>query len=397
MPQLDIITFSSSYVWFLFITPLLIVKFIGVIVILLRFIMLLVSIHDIMSSILKGFYDKHTLFFIPLKCFLAMYGSYIVMFTMILYFYTVTFPAIIAPTWLPFVVVMRLNAIIRRSKQFLNYLENRRTLKLELEIEQLYRKKQSETFLLAGGWSLVSSSTVDKFAVGRKAAKIQGIVQFPPLSSHNPRLYEKNNVLAIAESSRLGQHVSKTTGLSLDSQTVREVVRGALARRNHARLGIWNKYSDLSITYGLSTKKNFRPKVSTFNNYEGSITAVDVSIEELGNCFIKGKTGPQYLITKPVQIHPSSGNIMSVNEFIEQFPYISDEFFYDPALRAALLRLSDQCGDFLWQLNGLSLEERCRFIANAKTQGLPKDINDYSTVSNSDYEGVITVVMDLFS
>lgn len=154
----------------------------------------------------------------------------------------------------------------------------------------------------------------------------------------------------------------------MKSQEVRDIIRSSFARRTHARPGIRLQDSDLAITLGLSTKNSFNPKVFVFNGHEGSVTAADVTTEELGSCFIKGKAESQYLVTNPVQIHSSSGGI-SINDFIEQFPHINDEFFYDPILRDSLLKLLDQCGDFLLDLGRLPLEERCRLISNAKAQG----------------------------
>lgn len=316
---------------------------------------------------------------------------------MVLYFYTSSFPAIIASIWLPIFIVMRVNAVVRRSKQFLNYLENRRLAKLEEEIRQLYERKQLEAALLAAGWGVVPSSVLDKLAASRKAYKFQSIVQFPPSGEYNGFLYKANERRAVDESRNFARYVSEKTGLSTENHSVRDVARSVWARRTHARAGIKVQDGDLAISLGLTTGKDRIPcKASIFDDHRGIITTADVSVEKLQGCFIKGRGKSQYLITNPVQMHPSSSNTMSVNEFVEQFPYMDDVFFYDPILRASLLKLLDQFGDLLWQLNGLSLEERCRVIANAKAQGLPRDINDYSTFSNSGYD-IVTVVMDLFS
>jgi len=411
VPQLDIITFSSSYVWFLFIALFLAVKLVGVIIIFIRFISLLIAVHDKLSLNLKNFYDKHILFFISLECFLVRNGSYMVMFTMVLYFYTSTLPSIIASIWLPFFIVMRLNAVVRRTKQLLEYLERRRWVKLSKELEGLHqtgllkgleeRLKQSEegrALLLFGGLALIPSSALSKAEAANKAYKIRGFVQFPPSEKYNPSSFVSNSNKAFQESKSFGLYVSERTGLPTKSPEVKEIIRSVLARRTHARAGVKFQDSDFALSFGLTTKNKFSPIVSMFDDHKGVITKTPVNVEGLKNCFIRGKLESQFVITNPVHLHKVEGGLSVVNDSSPLWRSdINPEFLNDPILRALLLELGDECGGLLWKLKGLSLVERHQIIANAKAQGLQRGVNDYSSFSNFGYNDVTIVAMDLFS
>src|SRR5690554_2208501 len=97
----------------------------GIAVLILKFLGFIRGVYGHMVIILKDFYYKHYDFFLNLRCFFIMYGSYLAMLSVILYFYTLTFPAIVAFIRVPVFFITKVVLVVKIAKRILAYLERR--------------------------------------------------------------------------------------------------------------------------------------------------------------------------------------------------------------------------------------------------------------------------------
>ena len=363
MPQLDIIT---ADLLLLFVMP---ACGLGIVALILKFLGFIRGVYGHMVIILKDFYYKHYDFFLNLRCFFIMYGSYLAMLSVILYFYTLTFPAIVAFIRVPVFFITKVVLVVKIAKRILAYLERRRLVKQlkRLELE----------FLMGGGFS-------GALTVVNKDARI--VLKLPKEYPSRKTLSDLKEVY--------GRTVSTEAGLPINSQEIVSMKGGIEASNTHYKIG-FKQFGNDNI-YALSLTSDGARLSKKFYGYDPYLKRVftgNTRYEELSNRIMAGAPGRgQSVLINPIQLH-SSYNVVHINDLPSELRSKINPEFFDERLMGLLKMLYDHhyCNKVHELNSALSEEELLRILSKINTQGFC-NIQDYRSpaLNAADFYTVLT-------